>query len=328
MASKDATVGRARRRRIVYCLIPGDLAPSLHDELRRHFKANPEVEVVVETRRRERRRPADRRRGQGGGPPHGRERRMIKSLSGRRIGERRAPLAPPLQPPPLLPPAALGHADRIRFVERLEPSSRDTEDRDAARLVTRFQAGDGDAFTILYSRYFERVYSYLRVMLKDGHEAEDATQQVFMKLLEALPAYERRARPFRAWFMTIVRNVAFDCLRKRSRIEPQDAEKIGARLRSLEVSRLEPEMLGIADRELSPMLEELSDSQRQVVLLRYVLGLSNAEIGRLVGRTPVAVRGLQYRAMRSLRERLGVAPGLAVPSVPKPPPASLSSLTA
>jgi RNA polymerase sigma-70 factor, ECF subfamily len=244
---------------------------------------------------------------------------MIRSRSGRRIGERRAPLAPPRRPPPLLPPAALGSADRISFVERLEPSGRETEDRDAARLVTRFQAGDPDAFTILYSRYYERVYSYLRVILGDGYEAEDGTQQVFMKLLEALPAYERREQPFRAWFMTIVRNVAFDSLRRRSRIEPQDAERIDSRLRGLEERELAPEMLGIADRELSPLLEELSEPQRQVVLLRYVLGLSSAETGRLLGRSPVAVRGLQYRAMRALRERLGGAPSLAVPSAPDPP---------
>jgi RNA polymerase sigma-70 factor, ECF subfamily len=318
MTSKDATVRQLRRRRIIYCLLPGDLAPSLHDELRRHFRDDPEVEVVVESRRRERRRRGDRRH-RGGRPLNGSERRRVRSLSGRRIGERRAPLAPPHRPPPLLPPAALGNANRIIFVERLEPSSRETEDRAAARLVTRFQSGDRNAFTILYNRYYERVYCYMRVMLSDAHEAEDGTQQVFMKLLEALPSYERREQPFRAWFMTVVRNVAFDCLRRRSRIEPQDVEKIDSRLRFLETSELQPEMLGIADRELSPMLEALPDSQRQVVLLRYVLGLSNAETGRLLGRTPVAVRGLQYRAMRSLRERLGMTTSLAVPNAPEPP---------
>jgi len=314
MTGKDATVGRPRRR-VVYCLVPGDLAPSLHDELRRHFHADPEVEVVVEARHRERRRRPDRRR-EPDSPPGGRERRRIRSSTGRRVAERRAAVAPPRRPPPLLPPTALGVADRISFVERLEPSSRDSEDRDGSRLVTRFQAGDPDAFAILYNRYYERVYSYLRVMLRDAYEAEDAAQQVFVKLLEALPRYERRDRPFRAWFMTIVRNVAFDCLRKRSRIEPSDAEAIDARLRSFACGELEPEMLGIADRDLSPMLEDLSPAQRQVVLLRYVLGLSNAEAGRILGRTPVAIRGLQYRALRALRGRLGEQTRLAVPAAP------------
>jgi RNA polymerase sigma-70 factor (ECF subfamily) len=313
MTGKDATVERPRQR-VIYCLLPSDLAPSLHDELRRHFHDDPEVEVVVEARRRERRRRPDRRRSAGGAP--GRERRRIRSSTGRRIAERRAPVAPPRRPPPLLPPTALGVAERIRFVERLEPSSRDSEDRDGALLVTRVQAGDPDAFAILYSRYYERVYGYLRVMLRDPHEAEDAAQQVFVKVLEALPRYERRDRPFRAWFMTIVRNVAFDYLRKRSRIQPSDAEAIDARLRSLASSELEPEMLGIADRDLSPMLEDLSPAQRQVVLLRYVLGLSNGEAGRILGRTPVAIRGLQYRALRALRGQLGEQPRLAVPSAP------------
>jgi RNA polymerase sigma-70 factor (ECF subfamily) len=329
MASTDATVKDptgegSRQRRIIYCLLPPDLASDLHDPLRRHFRDDPDVEVVVEGRRRERRSGADRRRAHAASPGE-RERRRIKSVTGRRVAERRAALAPSRRPPPVLPPNALGVANRIVFLERLEPPTREAEDRDAARLVTRFQGGDPDAFSILYSRYFERVYGYLRVILRDADEAEDGAQQVFVNVFEALPAYERRGQPFRAWFMTIVRNVAFDCLRRRSRIEPRDAESIDSRLQQLERAELEPEMLRISDRELSPLLENLSPPQRQVILLRYVLGLSSAETGRVLGRSPVAVRGLQYRALRSLRTSPGGRRELAVPRAPGAPTVGFST---
>ncbi|MDX6632025.1 MAG: polymerase sigma-70 factor, subfamily, partial [Solirubrobacterales bacterium] len=95
---------------------------------------------------------------------------------------------------------------RVVFCERIEPSPEAVSDIEAGRLVTRFQAGDGDAFAGLYKAYFDRVYGYLKVLLRSAHEAEEATQQVFVQVLEALPRYERRGQPFRAWLFIAVRN--------------------------------------------------------------------------------------------------------------------------
>jgi iron uptake system EfeUOB component EfeO/EfeM len=132
---------------------------------------------------------------------------MVRNKAGRRVGPRRAPtMAIDALP---LPRKARAHAKRIVFVERVEPSAEHMADLDSARIVTRFQSGDADAFTALYMRYFDRVYSYLRVLFReDSHEAEDLTQQVFVRAFEALPRYERRSQPFRAWLFTIARNLA------------------------------------------------------------------------------------------------------------------------
>src|SRR5437764_14919064 len=118
-------------RTITYCLVPPDLAGELHDSLRRHFRQEPSVEVVVERRREDRRRKPQRR---ASASAHSDERRRVKNSEGRRVADRRGP-ALTVEPPTELPPEAGPHADRIVFVQRVGPSSERAEDIDSARLV-------------------------------------------------------------------------------------------------------------------------------------------------------------------------------------------------
>ncbi|MGH2961671.1 MAG: RNA polymerase sigma factor [Solirubrobacterales bacterium] len=300
MARLEAKEG-SEQRSVLYCLIPRELSGELHDDLRHHFAEDPDVEVVVERRRRDRRGGAERRTRDE--PRDGPERRRIRSAEGRRAGERRAPLVE-VEPPPL-PTAAQAHVARLVFVERLEPSSEDAEDLDSARLVTDFQAGDGEAFESLYMRYFDRVYAYLRVLLKDAHEAEDGTQQVFIKVFEALPRYERRGQPLRAWLFTIVRNHALSDLRKRGRVELEGPEEIERLIEGGVPEEPEVAALGwISDRDLLLFVERLPLAQRQVLTLRYMMEMDNREVGEVLGRSPSEVRVLHYRAVSFLRDRL------------------------
>src|SRR5205085_981893 len=93
---------------------------------------------------------------------------------------------------------------------------------DTARLVIRFQAGERDVFAELYLRYFDRVYGYMRVLLRAPDAAEEATQEVFAKALAGLPRYERRESPFSAWLFTVVRNHALTEIERQRRSEPVD----------------------------------------------------------------------------------------------------------
>jgi RNA polymerase sigma-70 factor (ECF subfamily) len=204
---------------------------------------------------------------------------------------------------PELPRRLRSQADRLAWVERLEPAEQHLLDLDTARLVTRFQAGDALAFEDLYLRYFDAVYSYLRVLFReDHHEAEDLTQQAFTRVFEALPRYERRPQPFRSWLFTIVRNLALSQLEKRGRIEtvaPADA----ARQRD-EAAPADDALAWITDRELMMFVERLPLSQRQVLLLRYMLDLSPREAGRILNLSAGHVRKLESRALRFLQVRL------------------------
>jgi RNA polymerase sigma-70 factor (ECF subfamily) len=177
---------------------------------------------------------------------------------------------------------------------------------DTARLVTRFQAGDRDAFAAIYSRYFERVYGYLRVILRDVHEAEDSAQQAFMQVFEALPQYERRGGPFRAWLFTVVRNRAISRAQKLGRLDVTDPEEIDRR-READGDEIEGDMQAlswISDQDLLLFIERLPLAQRQVLAMRYLMGMTAGEIAEVVGRTPGDVRKLQSRAVGFLRERL------------------------
>jgi RNA polymerase sigma-70 factor (ECF subfamily) len=286
-------------RAVTYCIVPRELAPKLHEPLRRHFAGDPSVEVVVERRGGDRRSGADRRAANRAPAI---DQRRIRSLAGRRAAQRRAPVA--AAAPPALPRKLRGLAARLSFVERLEPSGQELEDADTARLVARIQAGERDMFAILYLRYFDRVYNYLRVLLNDPVEAEDAAQQVFVKLLDALPRYERRRQPFRAWLFTVVRNHALDELAKLRRVDVIDPVEI-ARRRD---ANGDVEDLGaldwISDDDLLLFVERLPLVQRQVLLMRYMLDLSHREIGAILGRSAEDVAALQSRAQRFLRERL------------------------
>jgi RNA polymerase sigma-70 factor (ECF subfamily) len=288
-------------RPVLYCLIPPDLAADVHDELRRHFADDPEVEVVVERRRQDRRSGRDRR--QRDEPHPGPERRRVKNDAGRRVGERRAALVEVEAPP--LPEPLQAYGVLLTFVERFEPPTEHAEDLDSGRLVVSFQAGDSEAFSSLYMRYFDRVYSYLRVMLKDAHEAEDGTQQVFTKVFEALPHYEVREKPLRAWLFTVVRNHAMDELRKQGRVELEGQEEIDRLLSRGVPEELEAPAVGwISDRDLLLFVERLPLAQRQVLMLRYMMDMSNREVAEILDRSPSEVRVLHHRAVSFLRERL------------------------
>lgn len=291
-------------RRIVYCLIPQDLGPRLHELLHRHFHNREDVEVVVEQRGYERRSGDERRVSQGGEAPGGGERRQVRSETGRRIAERRSTLLP-TKASPMLPRRARRFAARITFFERLEPPSSEAEDLDTARLVTRFQAGEQAAFVALYTRYFDRVYGYLRHALADAHEAEDVTQHVFTQLFESMHAYERRRQPFRAWLFIVVRNAAVDHLRRHRALSVEDVDEVNRRRERLEPGEAELEALNwISDRDLLIFLGRLPAAQRQVLMLRFMVGLGTGDIARVLDRSDDDVRMLQHRALRFLRARL------------------------
>jgi RNA polymerase sigma-70 factor (ECF subfamily) len=287
-------------RAVVYCVIPGELAPRLHEALRRHFRSDPGVEVIVERRGEERRETTDRRVDVETAARFRRDRRQLRRPAGRRVAERRAQLLA-IDGPPL--PRRVGpHAPRILFVERLEPSSQALEDADSARLVNRIQAGDRDGFAVLYMRYFDRVYGYLRLVYRNQGDAEDAAQQVFLKAFEGLPAFEGRTGPFRGWLFVIARNHAIGELRRRRPTlslddspEPPDLSNGEGPL---------PVLDWISDRELNLFIERLPLAQRQVLFLRYVVGMSMREIAQTLGVSGETARQHHTRALRFLRRRL------------------------
>jgi RNA polymerase sigma-70 factor (ECF subfamily) len=202
-------------------------------------------------------------------------------------------------------PAVDGRQAEVGFYERVAPSAEQREDLDTARWVVRFQGGETkDAFATLYSRYFDRVYGYLRVMLRDPHEAEDIAQQALMEVFESLPRYERRAQPFRAWLFRIVRNQGLMQLRRSRRLEVTDPQDISERQERAGANGDPEAATWLSDKDLMLFIERLPFVQRQVLAMRYMLDLSATEMATVLDMSPDAVRAAQSRATRVLRERL------------------------
>ena len=192
-------------------------------------------------------------------------------------------------------------------VERLSQAlGQEWTEADAAdaAVVRDVQAGDTARFGALYLDHYDRVHAYSRVILRDGDEAQDNAQETFMRALEALGRYRAQAAPFRAWLLRIARNCAFNRLeRRRRRPAPAEPDVLAAALPP--VADFAAALGGIGDVALAGALDRLPLLQRQVLLLRLVIGLTPAQTATVIERSPDAVRQLQRRALATLRRSLG-----------------------
>jgi RNA polymerase sigma-70 factor, ECF subfamily len=189
-----------------------------------------------------------------------------------------------------------------RFRARSSADPGAVERAQIAAAVRSAKSGDKEALRFLYLRYSDNVYGYLISIVRDEHEAEDLTQHVFLKLMRVIHKYEPRSVPFAAWIMRVARNVAVDHLRSRRQIpceEVYGADACGDGARD--------------DRRrcLTDALATLPEEQREVLVLRHLVGLSPGEIAERMGKTDASVHGLHHRARHAAQvelERLQMAP--------------------
>lgn len=160
---------------------------------------------------------------------------------------------------------------------------------------------DSAAFGELYERYVKRIYNYVYYRTGNHHDAEDLTARVFSRALQHIPGYVDRGIPFSAWLYRIAHNLVVNWHRDRGRrkLVPLD-DLVMTTLRSEAPERLtehreEHELLLAA-------IELLPDERRQLLLLKFVDRLSNAEIGELMGRSEGAIKSLYHRTLLSLRD--------------------------
>jgi RNA polymerase sigma-70 factor (ECF subfamily) len=181
---------------------------------------------------------------------------------------------------------------------RPNPNLADGADRDriVAQAVARAKAGDSEAIRFLYMQYADNVYGYVRSIVRDDYEAEDVTQHVFAKLMTVLPKYEQRSVPFAAWILRVARNVAVDHMRQRRAIPCEEVRELEPRR-----DQGESQQTSIGLREA---LETLPEDQREVLVLRHLVGLSPGEIAGRLGKTEPSVHGLHHRGRGSLRRAL------------------------
>jgi RNA polymerase sigma-70 factor, ECF subfamily len=177
--------------------------------------------------------------------------------------------------------------------------------RQVRLAIVRAKQGDRDALRLLYVRYAENVYGYVASILRDEKEAEDLTQHVFLKLINAIHKYDDRGVPFSAWLLRLARNAALDHLRRRRAIPAEEVFGVDTHVDEASLDRA---------RCLHTALSSLPEEQREVVVMRHVLGLTPPEIAAHTGRSESSIHGLHHRGRKALRQqllRLDAAPSTA-----------------
>ena len=171
-------------------------------------------------------------------------------------------------------------------------------------LVSKAQNGDSDAFALLYQEYVRPIYRYTYVRVGgNAEQAEDLTQEVFLKALNNIGRYRDNGKPFVSWLFRIAHNLVIDHYRwvKRSRCIPltetmtviEDEDFVATVEQSMEISAVKQ------------AIEKLPARQREVISLRFGSDLSIAETAMAMGKSEGTVKKLQHVALAKLRKLMG-----------------------
>lgn len=169
------------------------------------------------------------------------------------------------------------------------------------RLIEDARAGVSSAWSELYRRYFMRMYTYAYTRIGDRPAAEDIAAQVFLDAWKGIGSFQNRGIPISAWLYRIAHNLSADFLRRRSRIK---FEPLEAGERSRQAADGGHEDAVATRQEVIGALRCLTREQQQVVVMRFVEGMSRAEVCAATGKSEEAVKALQHRALSSLRRHL------------------------
>ena len=171
-----------------------------------------------------------------------------------------------------------------------------------AALIERAKT-DSEAFGQLYQRYVDRIYNYIYYRVGNANEAEDLTARTFFQALKKIGSYENRGIPFSAWLYRIAHNLVANWHRQQSRHKSIPLEDLAV------VRSKRPDPSQMAEKretqgELISAIHQLADDRQQLLILKFVERLPNAEIGKVMGRTESSIKSLYHRTLITLRDDL------------------------
>lgn len=174
-----------------------------------------------------------------------------------------------------------------------------------ADLVKQVQAGQSAAMSHLYQRHRTAVFRYVLSKVYDSNLAQDITGEIFLRVVANLPQYKITAVPFTVWLFRIARNYTITHLQKENRYQLMSQSQTD------ELSRGEDNPARIVETQLELEwiwngLQQLDEYQREVIVLRFLIGLSLKEVASTLERTVGAIKTLQHRGIMALRVTLQV----------------------
>ncbi len=171
-------------------------------------------------------------------------------------------------------------------------------------LVQQAVEHDRAAFASLYDKYVDRVYKHVYYKVSNQHEAEDITQETFIKAWEAIGGYKKTGAPFAAWLIAIARNLIIDHYRARKKIVPLED---GIEIKNNPDTN--PEVLAEISFDRTHIREailKLKEDKQKVVMMRFIDGFSYCEIAQVMKKSEGAVRVILFRALNDLKQVLKV----------------------
>ncbi len=157
------------------------------------------------------------------------------------------------------------------------------------------------AFSKLYEIYLNRLYRYVRFWVNSQPEAEDITQEVFVRAWKSLPNYQQKGVPFVAWLITIARNLVNDHHRSRTRKLRKETE-MAAAMTLVEESPVEIAESSIDSQAVRKAIMKLKGDRRKVILMHFIEGFDYSEIAGMMKKSEGNVRVIQYRALSDLKK--------------------------
>ncbi len=162
---------------------------------------------------------------------------------------------------------------------------------------------DSEAFGELYERYVDKIYNYISYRVSDQAEAEDLTARTFFRALRKIDSYEERGLPFSAWLYRIAHNLVANWHRSNSRRKSVQLDEVI----TAASSAANPGVI-VEQQEMHAVLMEairdLPEDRQQLLILKFVDRLPNAQIGQIMGRSESSIKSLYHRTLRSLRTDL------------------------
>ena len=174
-------------------------------------------------------------------------------------------------------------------------------------LINGAVSGNADDFGRLYDLYIERVYRHIYYRVGNIKDAEDLTQQVFLKAWNAIGRYRKTASPFVAWLMRISHNLVIDFYRSKKDKAYLDFDIAASDLHSSPARVAETEF---DQQQLRRAILRLPADQQQVIMMSFIEGFSYAEIASTLGKSEGAIRVIQHRALKRMRNMLEEEKGL------------------
>ncbi len=177
-------------------------------------------------------------------------------------------------------------------------------EQDMARLIERAAEGDSAAFSTLYQEHLAPIYRFVQYRVNNKEDAEDLTQTVFMKAWKSLPTMREGSVVFTSWLYTIARNTVIDYWKKKRNVRIDDEEAFFAAVPDTRPIASERVIVHDNIQLLKQAMTVLSTEQRALVTLRFLEDRSTEEIAIAMKKNPSAIRAMQYRAIKALKEEM------------------------